>query len=300
MIYLPILGSFFEAGGTILEKKVLKKHKISSTDYAIYGFLAIVLVMLPFVYFSWNISSEAYTIKNMLIFIAICVTSLFANLLTYYSIKRRDLTELEPIRLVQPLLTILITFIFSFFFVEFYSERNYYILFLGLIASIAVIFPHVQKHHLKCNKCIISALIGSFLFALEIVLSKFILQYYNSFTFYFLRCLFIFVLSWIIFHPSIKSIKNKTKIFMLFISIIWVFYRIILYYGIENYGIMLTTIIMSILTPVFIFIFAAVFLKEKIKMKHIISAVIIVICVIGSLIIENQELISNIIRVIMH
>ncbi len=284
----------------ILEKRILKKHKINYKNYTVYGFLSIILVMLPFIFFLWDINPEALKLKNLLILLAIVFIAIFANLLTFYSLKREDLTELEPIRLMQPLLTIILAFVLSFFFSEFSSEKNYMILFLGIIAGIALIAPHVKKHHLKFNKYITAAFIGSILFAIELILSKFILSYYNSFTFYFLRCLLIFITAWIIFQPSLKSIKNKTKLTMLVVSIIWIIYRIILYYGYETYGIVFTTIVMSILTPVFIFIFAAIFLKEKIKLKHIISSVVIVLCVIATVIIENREIINSLIRALIH
>jgi drug/metabolite transporter (DMT)-like permease len=298
-MYIPIIGSFLEASASIIEKKILRENKIDYKNYTVYGFLTIVLVMIPFTFFLWGLSPEALKLKNILIFFAIVIISIVANILTYYSMKRKDLTELEPIRLMQPLLTIIMAFILSFFFAQFSSERNFLILALGIIASLALILPHVKKHHLSFNKYITAAVLGSFLFAAELVLSKFILSYYNSFTFYFLRCLVIFIITWIIFQPKIKSIKNKTKLAILLTSIIWTIYRIILYYGYNTYGILFTTIIMSVLTPVFIFIFAAIFLKEKIKLKHIISAAIIVICVIATIIIENKEIINSVIRALI-
>ena len=298
-MYLPIIGSIFESSLTITEKKVLRNHKINSINYTVYSFFGIVLIMLPFIFFVWDLSPEALELKNLLIFIAIIITATFANLLTYYSLKREDVTELEPITLTAPLFTILLAFIFSFFFAAFSTERNYFILALGIISSIAIIIPHLKKSHLRFNKYLWAALIGSFLFSVELVLSKFILSYYNSFTFYFLRCLAIFIITWIVFQPKLKSIKNKVKIMILITSILGVFYRIILYYSYESYGIMFTTIVMSILTPVLIFIFAAVFLKEKIKLKHIISAVIVIICVLTTIILENTEIVHAIIKVLL-
>lgn len=282
-MYTPILGSLLEASAMIIEKKILKKHKINFQNYTVYGFLAIIIVMIPFVYFFWQVDAEAMKIKNLLILLAIIITALLANLLTYYSLKREDISELEPIRLLLPLLTILLAFIFSFFFKAFYNEREYSILILGIIASLALIIPHLKKHHLNFNKYISAALLGNLFFALELVFSKFIIEYYSSFTFYFIRCVFIFLIAWIIFQPKLNSIENKIKIRMLFVSILWIFYRIIMYYGYETYGIILTTIMMSVLTPVFIFIFAAIFLKEKINIKYIISSIIIILCVVASI-----------------
>ncbi len=286
MFYIPVIGSIIEAAGTILEKKILRKHKIDYKNYTVYGFLAIVLVMLPLIAFLWVIKPEAYQIKNILIFAFVIFTSILANLFSYYSLKRKDVTELEPIRLMQPLFTILLAFILSFFFAAYSAEKKYSIIVLALIASIALIAAHVKKHHLIFNKYIISALLGSLFFSIELVASKPILQYYSSFTFYFLRCLCIFIISWIIFQPKITSIPNKTKLYILVVGILWVVYRVILYYGYLTLGIVFTTILF-ILAPVLIFIFARIFLKEKLQLRHIISAVIIVACIIAAIILEE-------------
>ena len=278
MIYIPLIGAFLEGVGIVLTKKVLRKHKINYKNYTVYGFLALVLIMLPLTFFFWDIKPQAYELNNMLIFLSVILFSVLANLLVFYSLKREDVTEIEPIRLMQPLFTILLAFIFSFFFVAYSEEKNYSILILALIASVSLIATHIKKHHLVYNKYIIAALLGSFLFAVELVISKAILPYYSSLTFYFLRCLSIFLIAAIIFHPKMTSIQTRTKIYILITGAIWVAYRLILYYGYLAYGVVFTTILF-ILAPIFIYLFARIFLKEKITRRQILSSIIIVICV---------------------
>src|SRR3989344_3438911 len=205
MIWLPLSGAISEAAGAILEKKILKKHKVDYKNYTVFSFGSIVLIMLSLIYFFWKVSPEAFSTKNLLIFAFVVVSSIIANLLIFYSLKRETVTELEPIRLMQPLFTILLAVML------FSSERKLSITLLALIASISLIAAHVKKHHLVFDKYIIAALLGSLFFAIELVASKFILDYYNPFTFYFLRCLFIFIITIIIFHPK-------------FSSILWLFY----------------------------------------------------------------------------
>ena len=68
-MYLPIIGSIFESSLTITEKKVLRNHKINSINYTVYSFFGIVLIMLPFIFFVWDLSPEALELKNLLIFL---------------------------------------------------------------------------------------------------------------------------------------------------------------------------------------------------------------------------------------
>jgi drug/metabolite transporter (DMT)-like permease len=118
-----------------------------------------------------------------------------------------------------------------------------------------------------------------------LVASKPLLQYYNSITFYFLRCLAVLLITAIIFRPKNK-VDNKLKFTIILTSAMWIIYRIILYYGYASYGIIFTTMLF-ILTPIFTYIFAAIFLKEKITMKQIISTIIIVACISAAIVIQN-------------
>ena len=285
MYHIPIIGALLEGAGMVIEKKILKKPKINYKNYTVYGFLALVLVMLPLIFFFWKIDPQAYKPINILIFLSIILFSTLANLLIFYSLKRETLTNIEPIRLMQPLFTIVLAFAFSFMFDRIYSnEQNFTVVVLALIASIALIASHVKKHHIIYNKYIIAALLGSLFFAVELVISKFILSYYSSLTFYFLRCLSVFIIALIIFRPKV-SLEKKTKIMMLLAGAIWVAYRLILYWGYLALGIVFTTILF-ILGPVFIFVFARIFLKEKITWRHIISSIIIIACVIGAILLQ--------------
>jgi len=286
MFYIPILGAFLEATGMIMEKEVIRKKNMNYKNYTVYGFLAIVVAIIPFLFFFWKVTPEAFELKNLIVLFLVIISALFANLLIFYSLKREKLCEFEPIRLMQPLFTILLAFILSFFITSYANERNVYILGLALIASITLIWAHVKKHHLNFDKYIIAALLGSFLFGVELALSKIILPYYSSWSFYFIRCLIILIIAAIIFRPDLKKIDKKTHYFTWIVSFIWITYRIILYWGYEALGIIFTTMIL-ILTPIFIFIFARIFLKEKPTKKQIISAVIILLCVVAAVYLKH-------------
>ena len=80
MIYLPILGAAALAGGTIIEKIILKNKKVAVKLYLVAGFLAVIIAMLPFVYFFWKLDSQAFALKNIIIFALIVIFSIIANL----------------------------------------------------------------------------------------------------------------------------------------------------------------------------------------------------------------------------
>lgn len=277
-MYIPILGAIALASGTILEKIVLKRKQMNIKLYQTAMFIAAVLVMVPFVYFFWRMDTQALGLKNILIFCAVIVTSIIANLLVFYSLKWEKISKLEPARILEPLFVILLAILFSFFVGELY-ERNFKVIIPALIAACAIVFSHVEKRHLKFNKYFIAAIIGSFFFAFELIISRLILDFYSPITFYFLRCAGIFLISLGMFRPKLKSLDKKSIGLIFITGAIWTIYRIVIYWGYTSLGIISTTL-MIMLGPIFIYMFARIFLKEKIRWRNIVASIIIIACVL--------------------
>jgi len=278
MIEIPILGSLALAGGTVLQKTVLRKKKIDIKLYQVLEFFSIVIVLLPLLYFFWKFDIQALQPRNILIFAIVVAFSIIANLFMFFSLKGEKVSNLEPAKILEPLFVVLLAILFSFFFEELY-ERNLKVIIPAIIAATALILTHIKKHHLQFNKYFLAAIAGSFFFALELILTRLILDFYSPISFYFLRCSFVFLISLILFRPHFKDASKPVRLHILFIAAIWVIYRIIVYYGYLNLGVVFTTLIIM-LAPIFIYIFAHIFLKEKIKVRNIISAAIIVACVL--------------------
>lgn len=282
VFYLPIFGAVAMASGTILEKIVLRKKKIDVKLYQVAGFLAIVLVMVPFIYFFWKLDPLAWELKNIFIFTLVVFFSIIANLLVFYSLKWEKLSNLEPARILEPLFVILLAVIFSFFVSNLY-ERNLNVIIPALIAALALIFSHIKRDHLRFNKYFIAATIGSFFFAAELVISRLILDLYSPLSFYFLRSSAILLFSFLLFRPSLKKIDTKARWQILAAGAFFVFYRVIVYYGYINIGVIFTTL-MIMLGPIFIYLFAKIFLKEKLEWRNVVAGIIIAVSVIYAII----------------
>jgi drug/metabolite transporter (DMT)-like permease len=278
VIGIPVLGALASGAGTVLEKAILKHKKIGIKLYQITGFLAIVLAMIPLLFFFWKLDSQAFELKNILLFLGVVVSATLANFLVFYAEKGEKLTNLEPAKIMEPLFVILLAIIFSFF-IEGMGERNPKIIIPTLIAAIALVFPHIKREHLHLNKYMTASIFGSFFFGLELVLSKLILNFYSPITFYFFRCLFILIISLIIFRPNFRGLEKKTSLMILAAGILFVIYRVAVYFGYMQYGIMFTTLIIMI-SPIFVYFLANKFLKEKLNWKNIISSIIIIACVL--------------------
>lgn len=288
---IPFLGALSEATGTIIEKKVLRKKRVDFRAYNTFSFLAIILMLIPLLFilnfifpekFPITINSEAFILKNIIILLGVIFFSILANLFVFYAMKWEKMTEIEPMRLMQPLFTIILAFIF------YTGERQTQtqILIAALIASLTLILSHVHKYHFQLNKYAWSAIFGSLFFAIELVISKQILTYYPPLIFYLFRCLGVFLVSLFIFKSNAKKIEIKTWSMIYITGLIWIVYRLLLYTSFVKSGLIITTLLF-ILTPVFIYILSYKYLNEKPNWRNIIASVIIVLCVAYAMIISN-------------
>ena len=282
MFQIPILGAFLDATATVLYKKLANKHRVNYKDFMVYGFGAIILVSLPMLFFFWRIDPLAGRNLNMAILFSVIVISIFANFFSFYAFKHKDLSKIQSIRLTLPLFTILFAFILSFFFSAYSDERNYYVLLFAFIASIALFISNIRKEHFYFDKYSWSMLFGSMLFAVELVISKPILEFYHPITFYFIRSLFIFIIAFSLFRDDLSHLKYSSKGLFLITAFLWVSYRGILYYAYGIFGVVFTTTVF-ILSPVLIYIASWLFLKEKVSKKQVISSIVIVGCVLGAI-----------------
>jgi drug/metabolite transporter (DMT)-like permease len=278
MIYLPILGAVGLASATILQRVVLKKKHISIKQFQILEFLAIVLAMIPFVFFFWRVDSQALLLKNILVFLGVVIISVFANIFVYYGLKKEKVNNLQPARMMEPLFVVILAILFSFIISSELYENNLNVIIPSIIAGLALVFSHIKKNQLKFNRYFIAAIIGSFLFALELVLSRVILDFYSPITFYFIRCIAILIISIIIFHPKLNNIDGKTRMTVLIIGAIWVIQRVIVYWGYTKLGVIHTTLIIM-LGPILIYAAARIFLKEKLSWRNIIASIVILGCI---------------------
>jgi len=108
MVYLPLMGAFFEASLAVLVKKIINKHKVNFRNFIIYIFFTIILVSIPLLFFFWEVKPGALQLNNIIILAFIVIISIFANFFIFYSLKKENLLELQPIRLSTPLFTILL------------------------------------------------------------------------------------------------------------------------------------------------------------------------------------------------
>ena len=171
--------------------------------------------------------------------------------------------------------------VFSIFIKGLY-DANLKVIIPAIISGIALAVTHIKKEHLDFNKYFIATIFASFFFAMELVVSRLILNFYSPISFYFIRCLAVFGLSFLLFKPKLKGLPKGVgwKIFVT--GAVWVVFRVVTYYGYLKIGVIFTTLILM-LAPIFTYTAAKIFLKEKLTWRNIIASLVIVGSVVYAL-----------------
>ncbi len=272
MVVFPFFGSLALASATILERSILKHKSISVQVYQVLQFLSIVLLSLPLLYFFWSVDPLALSRTNLLIFLGVIISSVIANYLTFYAVKGKKVSALEPAKLFEPLFVVLLAFFASFISAFFTRDTN--VVIPALIAGLALVWSQVEHARFTFDRFVLAQILGSFFFALELILAQFILSLYNPLTFYFLRCVSILAISFMILPKKRFKISKPLRLPIILTATLWILYRISIYYGYQSVGVMETTL-MVMLGPIFIYLFAWKFLKEKISYKSVIAGIVI-------------------------
>jgi len=281
---VPIIAAFAAVGGIIADKIILTYQKFGHRQFIIILFLFLFLLCAVLYPFFGKIDLLAFSGKYLILLLLIILIGSIYNVLYYHGIEKERISEVELITMLTPLSTIVMASIFL------QTERNIHIFVAGLIACLALIFAHLRRHHLSFDNFQKGLLIYLLLYPIEAILIKNILFLYSPLALYMIRTLGILIIMSIWFFlvaPALKyepeihfsHLKAKNYATAFFISSLAVVQMVLTYLAYSNYGIVFTTIVLT-LTPVLVYAGSMLILKEKFKKRIILSAIIILLCIL--------------------
>lgn len=269
-----VVASIFNATSTILDKIVLSRYKADVYNFIIALFVALWAftgLSLP-----WLGSIDFTSAFSFLGFLYLALLVIFAfiwNILYYKAQQHETVQEFEIIIMTQPLFISLMAAIFLA------DERNWHILVATLIASMAFIFSHLRRDHLQIGKYTWYLLIAVFFIAAETLMRKLLLEWYSPAALYFVRTGILAMLFIIVWHPSNFSLPKKAWPHTIISGLIGAIMMVLTFYGYKNLGIVLTTLILM-LGPILTYLLDFVILKEKLRPRIVIAAVVILLCIV--------------------
>lgn len=271
-MFPAFLGVLSEAGEVISEKIFLRQKNISGF-LLLTGQMVILFfcLLIPYIWLG-RIDGAFFTPKYILFFGAIILFGFLHNLFYFYSLSHDTLSNIEPVALLaSPTSMIFAALVFT-------SERNFYVLLFTVIASAALLFSRIEKHHLRITKYSL-AMLGHVVFiAIEALFIKEVLLVMSPVALYTFRIGVLAVLIMILLRKPLNRIKKNQYVTLSLISVIIAVEYIAKYYAIGSIGIVKSNLIF-LLGPVIILFLSKFLLKEKIGTKKAVADAVIVVCV---------------------
>lgn len=272
-IIAPFIAAISQAGSATLDKFIISKQGVNFKLYLVASFFIIFLITLPFFILFGHIGEEAREIYWIGLFIVGVILASIVNLLFYFGLEHERLTEIQPVRLLAPLFTVILASI------VFKEERSLLVIILAVIASLALIWSHLEKRHLVFSKYLLPVLLYSVVVSpVGAVVTKKLLTVYSPFAFECLRASLVFLVLLLVLKPNFKALTKKNTGSLVATNILTTICWILVFYSYIWLGIVHTVLIMT-LYPILVYVFARIFLKERLYWKNMVAAAIILLCV---------------------
>jgi uncharacterized membrane protein len=271
----PLLSALLQASSFTLDKFILSIKRVGFQHYIGVSFPLIFVISLVIFFVSGvGLPASGFSGLLLLLLLLSVLLAVIVNIIYYRALDADKLSVLEPIDLLSNIPTILLAaLIFS-------GERSPAIILLGAIASLAVLWAHVEKHHLKFAKYSKPF----FFYKLTIapfgaIISLKLLEVWNPISLEMVRSGLIALVMLPLFWSKLKSLPHKSLPYLIITNILTTAAFILYYFSFQRLGIVHTILIFS-LQPILVYLFALIFLKEKFKKKNFIAFIIVLISII--------------------
>jgi len=115
--------------------------------------------------------------------------------------------------------------------------------------------------------------------AIEAIFDRQLLEVYSPSALYAVRTGLVFLSLWLVFRPNFRRLTSQNILSIFILAVIATSYMIFMFSGFKDFGVVFTTLVLT-LTPILIYFFAVVFLKEKLRKRVVLAAAIILACII--------------------
>lgn len=269
----PFIAAISQVGGIIVDKIALTRWQISTRVFVPVLFLFLFLLTGLLFPFLGEISNRVFEIHYLLIFLAMLLTAVIWNIFYYQGVQAEKVHEFELIVMFQPLLTIFLATVFL------QGEKNFQIEIAAIVAAVFLIIAHIKKVHLEITPGGYKLILAIVFMSVELILIKILLEVFSPVALYFTRTGIIFVFFFLFYHPQTRKVANQNTALILTSAGLGVVQMVTKFYGFEKYGVVYTSLIL-ILSPILVYIISTIFLHEKLKLRIVISAIVILSCIV--------------------
>jgi len=269
----PFIAALAQVGGIIVDKITLTRRQVETHVFVPILFLFLFLFTAILFPFLGTISIKIFQPYYLIIFISMLGAAIVWNIFYYQGVQSEKVHEFELIVMFQPILTILLATIFL------KGERNLQLEIIALIAAISLIIAHLRKDHLVISPGSWKLILAIIFMSGELILIKILLEIFSPVALYCVRTAILFTIFTIFYHPQMKKVANGNLLLIVGSSFLGAVQMVTKFYGFEIYGVVYTSLIL-ILSPILVYIISTFFLHERLKLRTVVSAIVILACIV--------------------
>lgn len=254
-------------------RRIFTRFKVGAREYSVSDFLiisGIMVVLLPFYYQGFKFFSEPRFWIYFLMMVGFVVIGSVTFLRAY---KLENVTQLEPLRIFGPFISMMIALLF------FQQEVQTADMALLLVAGLALVYSQGSLTHIRVSRGSIWLLISITAYAFEPFFVKEIVDLIDPFSLFLVRAIGVFILSYIIFRPTLVAFQKKLVPQLIFQAVMSTTKKLILFAALVHLHVLHVVLILMLKYPLD-YLFARTVLKEKIPARNIIGSLIILAAVI--------------------
>jgi drug/metabolite transporter (DMT)-like permease len=275
-VFIPFFAALTNGLATVVDKVAISKRHVPLRQYIPFLFLYLFFfsaIASPF--FGWVNVQLLLAPQFLFFFLVMILLAITWNIFYYESIAKEKLYEFESIIILTPLVTIVLSWIF---FPETWDVR------LGtaaIIAAIALIASHWEKHHFTLDHYSMNLLVAVVLIATEDIIVTELLRdgVFSPVGLYAVRTFILFSFFFAYYRPNVSNINRGNLNIIALSGFLSTLFMIMKYYGYKDLGIPYTALV-TIAGPMSVYIASAFVLHERMKFKVVLATAVVATAII--------------------
>ncbi len=270
----PVAAAVLQAVSFTLDKFILSLKRVDFRMYTGVSFpLSFLVNMALFFLFRPLIPQVGFSGYYGWLLLGSIAIGFLMNILFYRALDHDKLGEIQTLSLLNAVPIIVVSSII------FTDERNFAIIIPALVATVAIIWSHWERHHIKIARDTLPYLISSLAIApVSAAISKELLLVWNPIALEMVRTGALAALFLFVFGNAIAKISGRALRLLVVTNILttiaWVFF----YFGYQRLGIVHTLLLFS-LQPFLVYLSSILILRERPSWKRSAAFVIVLISI---------------------
>lgn len=277
-----LVSAISNAGQLVIDKLILSRERVALRVFLpltfIFLFLFTSLLVPLYGRVDWDV---ALLPSTMFMFVLMIMIALASNVLYYQGLQHDNVHHHEMLMMTLPLITIMLAGLY------YPSEMDGRIFWLSLVAALALFSTKINKEHFKPSRHSVNTMLAVVLIAIETIIIRELLYFYTPVALYAVRTGILAIFLIFYYRPRLIKVSRKHTNLVAVSALIGAIMMLGRFYAFSELGIVYTTLI-TVLAPVIVFLFSWEILKEHIKFRVVLAAIVVLVCVTLATIIKIQ------------